>query len=136
MVAEFRAESDNHTLVHGYLRTTIARGSFVRGCQRALRMYCERNRLRLCSVFVDRLADPSQVDAPGFGGLCDVLSLPDSFAAVVIDAAHLSPDQAVRAVLARRLTATGARLIIARDPQTQGRDPGNGPSNLVRPDEL
>jgi hypothetical protein len=103
--------------VYGYVRSTKRRPSYIRACRRVLERFCESERLRLCGVFTDQGTDPDTVVRPGFTGLCDVLRLPDSFAAVVIDVRHLSLNAQVAALLARQVRGTGARLVQARKPQ-------------------
>ncbi|MGQ0839093.1 hypothetical protein [Actinokineospora sp.] len=63
-------------------------------------------------------AAPDQIQRPGFNCLCDVLRLPDSFAAVVVDAGHLSPDAEIAAAVVGQLRSTGARLLTVRATPT------------------
>jgi hypothetical protein len=56
---------------------------------------------------------------PGFTGLCDVLQLADSFAAVLISDKHLSPGWLVADHLARQIRDTGARLLFVRGTVTE-----------------
>ncbi|PPK66215.1 hypothetical protein CLV40_111179 [Actinokineospora auranticolor] len=124
----FRADSSHHTLVYGYIDATGRRPDFGRACRRVLEDFCRRERLRLCGVFVDRDLTPGQIQRPGFTGLCDVLRLPDSYAAVAVDAGHLFTDSSTAAALTNRLRGTGARLLLARgpSPSTASQPPTRG----------
>ncbi|MET8763033.1 hypothetical protein [Lentzea sp. NPDC004782] len=113
----FREESGCDPLVYGYVRSTERRRSYIHACRRVLLGFCASERLRLCGVFIDQGVGPDSVVRPGFTGLCDVLRLPDSFAAVVIDTRHLSLDTQVAALLAQQVRSTGARLVLVRKPR-------------------
>jgi hypothetical protein len=105
----FRSVPTGRPLVYGYIRSHQ-----VRACGRVLERYCWRERLRLCGVFVDDGIAADVTMRPGFSGLCDVLRLPDSYGAVTVSLAHLSSDATIADLLAHRVRATGARLLVAR----------------------
>ncbi|MGH3876671.1 MAG: hypothetical protein ACRDSK_06490 [Actinophytocola sp.] len=113
----FRQESGNYPLVYGYVRSSARRPTYASACRRVLERFCQEERLRLCAVFIDMGAAPQSVVRPGFVGLCDVLRLPDSFAALAVDVRHLSSDVAVAATLAGQVRDTGARLLLVRPPR-------------------
>lgn len=114
--SSFRAESSSFPLVYGYIRSSARRPSYARACRRVLARFCQAERLRLCTAFIDQGFAPQSVTRPGFVGLCDALRLPDSFAALAVDVRHLSPDMAVAATLVGQVRDTGARLLLVRPP--------------------
>ncbi|MGW7303690.1 hypothetical protein [Streptomyces sp. NPDC054829] len=99
-------------LVFGYLRHVTggaARHTALTGC---ITEYCRRHELTLCGVFTDR--EPTVAfHSPAFVGLLDALELPDTYGAVIPALGHLGP-KPVAAERKRRITATGARLIMIR----------------------
>lgn len=114
----FREESGIRPLVYGYVRSRERRPSYVLACRRVLSRYCMQENLRLCAVFADQGELGTEADGdgrPGLTGLFDVLELPDSFAAVVVDLRHLSPEPDISHHLAQRLRETGARMLVVRD---------------------
>jgi hypothetical protein len=112
--AGFRDESDGQPLVYGYLRSRQEQPNHAAICRRALERYCQRERLQLCTVFADLGIGDEQLIRPGFAGLCDVLRLPDSFAAVLVSVNHLSPASRAAEHLAQQIRSTGARLLFVR----------------------
>lgn len=78
----FRSVPTGRPVVYGYIRSSHRRARYVRACRRVLERFCWQERLRLCGVFVDYGIAGDVVIRPGLSGLCDVLRLPDSFAAV------------------------------------------------------
>ena len=118
----FREESGIRPLVYGYVRSRARRPNYVLACRRVLTRYCAREDLLLCAVFVDQATPGTEVEEdgrPGLTGLYDVLELPDSFAAVLVDLRHLSPEPAVAHHLTQRLRETGARILTVRDAHSQ-----------------
>lgn len=114
----FREESGFRPLVYGYVRSRERRPSYVLACRRVLTRYCVQEDLLLCAVFVDHGTHETEVDGdgrPGLTGLSDVLELPDSFAAVMVDLRHLSSEPEVAHCLAQRLRETGARILTVRE---------------------
>jgi hypothetical protein len=111
--AGFREESSGQPLVYGYVHAT-QQMRHVATCRRVLERYCQRERLRLCTVFVDRGVADDVVVRPGLVGLCDVLRLPDSFAAVLVSMSQLSQDDHIADRLVEQIRRTGARLLFAR----------------------
>lgn len=118
----FRSVPTGRPVVYGYIRSTHRRARYVRACRRVLERFCWQERLRLCGVFVDHGIVGDVVTRPGFSGLCDVLRLPDSFAAVTVSTAHLSSDATIVDRLTHRLRATGARLLVVRPKPPPERD--------------
>ena len=115
----FRDESSDQPLVYGYVRTCQEQPNYLTICRRALERYCQRERLRLCTVFTDLGVGDEVLIRPGLTGLCDVLRLPDSFASVLVSVKHLSPVGRVAEHFARQLRDTGARLLFVRPEQTK-----------------
>jgi hypothetical protein len=125
--AGFRDES-GQPLVYGYVCSTAGRPRHVAACRRAVERYCQRERLQLCTMFTDtRFADTRNGDdlaiRPGLIGLCDVLRLPDSFAAVLVGINHLSLDSRMAEQLIRQIRDTGARLLLLRPPRGATSEP-------------
>lgn len=117
--AGFRDESDGQPLVYGYVRACRERPNHLTICRRALERYCRRERLRLCTVFTDLGVGDDVLIRPGLTGLCDVLRLPDSFAAVLVSAKHLASVGRITEQLARQIRDTGARLLFVRPEETK-----------------
>lgn len=114
----FRDESGIRPLVYGYIRSRERRPSYVLACRQILTRYCARENLLLCAVFVDQGTRGTKVDGdgrPGLTGLYDVPEFPDSFAAVLVDLRHLSPEPDIAHHLTQRLRDTGARMLTVRD---------------------
>lgn len=112
--ARFRDESDGQPLVYGYVRSRQEQANHLTICRRALQRYCQRERLRPCTVFTDLGIGDEVPIRPGLTGLCDVLRLPDSFAAVLFSINHLSPHGRVAEHLGQQIRGTGARLLFVR----------------------
>lgn len=112
--SQFREASANRPLVYGYLRSATYQPLYIEACRRALERYCGKEKLLLCGVFTDYGVAADRVVRPGFTGLCDVLRLPDSFAAVIVKAEHLATDARITKLLAEQVRATGARLLFVR----------------------
>jgi hypothetical protein len=121
----FREASGSRPLVYGYLRSATYRPLYAEACQRALARYCLREKLLLSEVFIDHGAPADLVVRPGFTGLCDVLKLPDSFAAVMIKAEHLSTDMRITRLLAEQIRATGARLLFVHSRGSTAAEPSS-----------
>jgi hypothetical protein len=124
----FRNESNGRPLVYGYVRSRRERPNYLTVCRSALERYCQHERLRLCTVFTDLGVSDEAMTRPGLTGLCDVLRLPDSFAAVLVSVKHLSPVDRIAEHLAQQLRDTGARLLFVR-PEVSKATAGavNGP---------
>jgi hypothetical protein len=112
--AGFRDDSAGRPLVYGYVRSRQGRPNHLAVCRRALERYSQRERLRLCTVFTDQGVGDEVLTRPGLTGLCDVLSLPDSFAAVLVSVSHLSPVGRIAEHLVQQIRGTGARLLFVR----------------------
>jgi hypothetical protein len=137
--SRFREESANRPLVYAYIRSATYRPLYIEACRRNLERYCRKENLLLSAVFTDHGVPADRVVRPGFTGLCDVLRLSDSFAAVVVTSEHLSTDSRITKLLADQVRAAGARLLFirsrksAREPSSMdGRSnasavPGSGP---------
>jgi hypothetical protein len=125
--AGFRTESAHRPLVYGYIRSSRQRQPHITVLHRALNTYCRRERLRLCTIFADLDVADDAARRPGLTGLCDVLRLPDSFAAVLISAKQLSPNSHIAENLAQQIRGTGARLLfVLPDTTTAAAGPATG----------
>lgn len=110
----FRKESSGRPLVYGYVRSVAHRTQHLAICRRSLERYCRRERLQLCTVFADMGRGDDVANRPGLAGLCGVLCLPDSFAAVLVGISHLSRDERLADQLMQQVRDTGARLLLVR----------------------
>jgi hypothetical protein len=110
----FRAESRDRPLAYGYIRSATRRLPYIQACRRTLERYCRKEKLWLCAVFVDHGIPADMIVRPGLIGLCDVLRLPDSFAAITVNAEHLSDDNQIAKLLVEQVRATGARMLFVR----------------------
>lgn len=130
--AGFRDESKGQPLVYGYVRSRQERRNYLTICRSALERYCRRERLRLCTAFADLGVGDEVLTRPGLAGLRDVLCLPDSFAAVLVSANHLSPVGRVAEYLAQQVRGTGARLLFVRQVASKTTaGASSGPSNQL-----
>jgi hypothetical protein len=99
--------------VYGYVRTDEHRPDYANSCTDLLTSWCAAQGWRLGSVFRDLGVDSETLVRPGLSGLLDVLWLPDSAGALVIDSTHLSAiaSVATRLMLAVRRTGTKVRIL-------------------------
>ncbi|MGH3623628.1 MAG: recombinase family protein [Sciscionella sp.] len=102
-----RESGDTRPAVYGYLRTNDPDEDTVASLRVDVRVFCAGRDWRLVTVFCDRGSDGSETARPGFAAALDALALPDSMALVVPSLTHLSPDEAVRAVLASMVRRAG-----------------------------
>ena len=102
-------------MVYGYVRTRTAQPAYADACADLLTWWSVATGLRLGTVFRDNGVASTALVRPGFTGLLDVLWLPDSAGALVIEIKHLSGT----ATIAKRLTSdirrTGATVRILAD---------------------
>lgn len=102
-------------IVYGYVRTNKPYPEYVAACADLLTWWSTSRGWRLGVVFRDDGVGSTTKTRPGFTGLLDVLRLPDSAHALVIDQTHLSGT----AKIARQLTAdvrrTGATVRVLTD---------------------
>jgi Resolvase, N terminal domain len=99
--------------VHGYLRTDERRADYANSCADLLAWWSKTEGWRLGTIFRDLGISSDTLVRPGFGGLLDVLRMPDSAAVLVIDSTHLSASASVakRLTLAVRRTGTQVRIL-------------------------
>jgi hypothetical protein len=128
--SRFREASASRPLVYGYLRSATYRPLHIEACRRSLERYCRKEKLLLCGVFTDHDIPADRVIRPGFTGLCDVLRLPDSFAAVMINTEHLSSDSRIVTLLGEQVRSTGARLLFVRSRGSRAEPPSTDVTTL------
>ncbi|MGW5052221.1 hypothetical protein [Actinokineospora sp. NPDC004072] len=96
-------------VVYGYVRVLVDNEVFVRECKEQLASWCAREGWVLGAVFTDS-GGPLDDDRIGFRGLLDALSMPNSSAAVLLNAVHLSPREDVAARLVKAIRRTGCAV--------------------------
>lgn len=99
-------------VVYGYLLLTAACRTRRAALSRALAEFCEQHELTLAAVFTDTGDDT--VQAPGFTGLLDVLTMEPSYGVVIPTRAHLGHGRAAGSRLAI-IAGTGRRLMLIRE---------------------
>ena len=99
-------------VVYGYLLLTAAGRTRRVALSRALAGCCEQHELTLAAVFTDTGDDT--VQAPGFTGLLDVLTMEPSYGVVIPTRAHLGHGRAAGSRLAV-IAGTGRRLMLIRE---------------------
>ena len=99
-------------VVYGYLLLTAAGRTRRAALSRAVAGYCEQHELTLTAVFTD--TDDDTVQAPGFTGLLDVLTMEPSYGVVIPTRAHLGHGRAAGSRLAV-IAGTGRRLMLIRE---------------------
>jgi hypothetical protein len=99
-------------VVYGYLLLTAAGWTRRAALSRAVAGYCEQHELTLAAVFTD--TDDDTVQAPGFTGLLDVLTMEPSYGVVIPTRAHLGHGRAAGSRLAT-IAGTGRRLMLIRE---------------------
>jgi hypothetical protein len=116
----FRGDPSQRPLVYGYVLGVRRYPTYIARCRRSLERYCWQQRLQLGTVFADQDIAVDALQRPGFAGLCDVLRLPDPYAAVLLHARQLSPEPTVAAELLHRIQLTGARVLVVhgQPPET------------------
>ncbi|MFI1105416.1 hypothetical protein [Streptomyces melanogenes] len=98
--------------VFGYLCDPTDNPSGREALAICLTEYCTRHELALRGVFTDR-EWTATVHSRAFIGLLHAIELPGTYGVVVPAPSHLGP-QRIATERRRRITATGARLIVVR----------------------
>lgn len=106
------ATISTYPLVYGYVRSSLDRPAYVSTCQESIHTWCAQAGWHLGAIFTDIGAALDSTDRIGFRGLLDALALPQSAAAVVLSAAHLSPRDHVVHDLVRQIRSTGAAVLL------------------------
>lgn len=99
-------------VVYGYLLLTAACRTRRAVLSRALAEFCDQHELALAAVFTD--VGDDTVQAPGFTGLLDVLTMEPSYGVVIPTRAHLGHGRAAGSRLAV-IAGTGRRLMLIRE---------------------
>ncbi|WP_405634446.1 hypothetical protein OHB53_09645 [Streptomyces sp. NBC_00056] len=105
----------NGPVVYGFLRLVRVSAARQSALRASLAEYCRTHELQLSGVFTDRPATSDPTSA-AFTGLLDVLALPDVYGVIAPALSHLGP-KPIAAERTRRIEATGARLLLARQPR-------------------
>ncbi|GHF44400.1 hypothetical protein GCM10010218_27170 [Streptomyces mashuensis] len=114
-------------VVHGFLRLVNVSTAREAALKRSLAEYCHQHELSLSGVFTERV---TTVNSAAFTGLMDALSVPGTYGVVLPSVSHLGP-RAIAATRSKRITATGARLLLVRKElpgPARHRRPGHGGS--------
>jgi len=98
-------------VVHGYIRATEYRLSYVDAVRREFAQYCRAHRLHLSLLFLD---DGEPCKRLGFLSLCQVLRTGQAYAALILHPRQLSTNRILAAALANQVRDTGATLLSVR----------------------
>ncbi|MCU1685405.1 MAG: hypothetical protein JWQ81_6144 [Amycolatopsis sp.] len=102
-------------MVYGYVRTNTVQPAYVDACADLLTWWSSAIGLRLGTVFRDHGVAGTALIRPGFTGLLDVLRLPQSAGALVVEGSHLSGSAAVAKQLSSEIRRTASTLRILAD---------------------
>ncbi|WP_329067756.1 hypothetical protein [Amycolatopsis sp. NBC_01480] len=105
----------NPQMVYGYVRTGTVDPAYADACADLLTWWSVASGLRLGTIFRDRGVASTALIRPGFTGLLDVLRLPDSASALVIESKHLSGTATIAKQLTAEIRRTGSTLRILAD---------------------
>lgn len=97
--------------VHGYIRSTEYRLSYVDAVRREFGQYCRVHSLHLSLLFID---DGEPCKRHGFLSLCQVLQTGEAYGALILHPRHLSHHPVLVAAFADQIRATGAELFAIR----------------------
>lgn len=97
-------------VVYGFLRLVNVPTAREAALEQSLAEYCLRHELTLFGLFTERV---NEVTSAAFTGLMDTLQVPGVYGVVLPSASHLGP-KAIAEVRGKRITETGARLLMAR----------------------
>ncbi|MCU1679450.1 MAG: hypothetical protein JWQ81_189 [Amycolatopsis sp.] len=104
-------------MVYGYVRTRALQSAhaYANACADLLTWWSVASGMCLGTVFRDQGVASTALIRPGFTGLLDVLRLPDSACALVIDRTHLSAFSAIAKQLTADIRRTGSTVRILAD---------------------
>ncbi len=106
-----RPRPEGREVVHGYIRSTEYRLSYVDAVRREFGQYCRNHGLHLSLVFID---DGEPCKRHGFQSLCQVLQTGEAYGALILHPRHLSHHPVLVAAFADQIRATGAKLLSVR----------------------
>jgi hypothetical protein len=98
-------------VVYGYIHQPQPDAIELAADCKEIAHYCAVRGYQLVTIFCDRQADDAALLRPGFFGLLDALSLPDSYGVVVVDRATLSSQPAVRDAMVGLVDCVAATVI-------------------------
>lgn len=106
------AHDDGRRPVHGYVRTSKCRPSYVEHWRGEMAEFCAQEALLLDTVFVDQGYGSDSVDRPAFSALLRALHQPTCHGVVVAGLHQLSWDIDVTAELCRQIFEADRRLFL------------------------
>jgi hypothetical protein len=106
--------------VYGYVRSDERRPVYADACADLLIRWSVTEGWRLGTVFRDVGVGAETLVRPGFSGLLDVLRLPGSVGALVVDAAHVSSSTSVAQRLTLAVRGTGTTVLVLADELREG----------------
>lgn len=107
--------SGNSLVVYGYIRTPESEPGYANACGDLLRWWAAEAHWELGAIFRDLGVGSSQLVRPGFTGLLDVLHLPDTAMAIVVERRQLSRKPMDAKRFSSAIRRTGARLQVLAD---------------------
>jgi hypothetical protein len=102
---------EGRKVVHGYIRSTAYRLSYVDAVRREFGQYCRTHQLHLSLLFID---DGDPCKRLGFQSLCQVLRTGEAYGALILHPRHLATNAVLAAALADQIRLTGVRLLSVR----------------------
>lgn len=102
---------DEQPVVYGYIHQPRLDAVALAADRKEITHYCAVRGYQLVTIFCDRLADDEALLRPGFFGLLDALSLPDSYGVVVVDGRMLSASAPVRSAMVGMVDCVSATVI-------------------------
>jgi hypothetical protein len=102
---------EGRKVVHGYIRSTEYRLSYVDAVRREFGQFCRTHSLHLSLLFID---DGEPCKRHGFLSLCQVLETGEAYGALILHPRHLSHHPVLVAAFADQIRATGAELLSVR----------------------
>lgn len=98
-------------VVYGYVLASIPDEIEIAALHKEIAHFCRREGYRLEHIITDREVADDVVVRPGFAALLEALELDSSHGVVLMDADHLSRDNAARAHLYRAIRRTASLVI-------------------------
>jgi DNA invertase Pin-like site-specific DNA recombinase len=106
-------------MIYGYVRASTTKPAYADACADLLTWWSVATGVRLGTVFRDHGVASTTLVRPGFTGLLDVLRLPDSAGALVIEGKHLSDTARIAKQLTADIRRTGSTVRILADEMSE-----------------
>jgi hypothetical protein len=103
---------DTRPLVYGYLRSRIARPSYIAGCVDTLERWCAHESWRLGGIFRDVGVPGGALVRPGFTAALDALGVGGSGGLALVNAGHLSHRPEIALYLADQVEHAGVQVLL------------------------